>query len=159
MSDPAPANALQALLDERAITRLMTDYTRFVDFGEAARIAELFTEDGVWDGPGVRMQGRAEVHEFFSRRETVSRRTSRHVITNVAIDLVGPDEATALSYLVNFRHDSRGDVVLPVPADHPKYVGEYRDRFVRTAAGWRFAERVFTNAFLRTRATGSGPQA
>ncbi len=146
-----PHDALAELLDERAIHRLMTDYTRFVDFGEAARIAGLFTEDGVWDGPGVRMEGHDEVHRFFAERESVTRRTSRHVITNIAIELTGPDTATATSYLINYRHDSRDEVLLPVPVGHPKYVGEYHDRFVRTPAGWRFAERLFTNTFLRER--------
>lgn len=148
---PADDDALAGLLDERAIGKLMTDYTRFVDFGEAERIAELFTADGVWDGPGVRMEGQDEIRRFFKAREGVTRRTSRHVITNIAIDLHGDGEATALSYLVNFRHDSRGDVVLPVPAGLPKYVGEYHDRFVRTPAGWRFLERRFVNTFLRER--------
>lgn len=143
------ADDLHALLAERVITRLMTDDTTFVDFGHAERIAELFTDDGVWDGPGVRMEGRAEILRFFSRRAEVSRRTSRHVVTNIAIDLEGVDAARALSYLVNFRHDARGEVVLPVPSGAPKYIGEYHDRFVRTGAGWRFAERTFTNAFLR----------
>jgi len=150
---PSDHDALMELLDERAIRKLMTDYTRFVDFGEAERIAELFAPDGVWDGPGVRMNGQDEVRRFFAERQTVTRRTSRHVITNIAIELTGPDTATALSYLVNYRHDSRGAVELPVPADHPKYVGEYHDRFVRTAGGWRFAERLFTNAFLRGRSS------
>ena len=148
---------LAALADERSIGRLMTDYTRFVDFGQAERIAELFTEDGVWEGPGVRMDGQDEIRRFFSDRAAVTRRTSRHVITNVAIDLLSADTARALSYLVNFRHDSRGEVTLPVPADVPKYVGEYNDQFVRTADGWRFHERVFVNAFLRTpQRPGSG---
>lgn len=147
---------LRVLLDERAITRLMTDYTRFVDFGRADRIAELFTEAGVWEGPGVRMDGRSEILRFFSERAAVTRRTSRHVITNISIDLHGPDAADALSYLVNFRHDSAGAVTLPVPSDTPKYIGEYRDRFERTAAGWRFAERVFSNAFLRQRPARAG---
>ncbi len=142
-------DALAELLDERAIHKLMTEYTRFVDFGEAGAIAELFTDDGVWDGPGVRMAGKDEVRRFFGERAAVTRRTSRHVITNIAIELTGPDTAVALSYLINYRHDSGGEVVLPVPAGHPKYVGEYHDRFLRTADGWRFAERVFTNTFLR----------
>lgn len=156
-SDPAALDtaALRVLLDERAITRLMTDYTRFIDFGQADRIAELFTAEGVWEGPGVRMDGQDEIRRFFSDRAGVTRRTSRHVVTNIAIDVGGdghdPDRAVGLSYLVNFRHDARGEVALPAPADHPKYVGEYNDHFVRTAAGWRFRERLFTNVFLRQR--------
>ena len=65
------------------------------------------------------------------------------------------DEATSLCYLVNYRHDSdTGVAEVPAPAGLPKYVGEYRDRFVRTDEGWRFAERRFDLAFLRPSARG-----
>ena len=148
-------DALSRLLDERACERLVTDYTHLVDFGEAARIADLFTEDGIWEADQLRMEGRDAIRAGFGARQRVARRTSRHVCTNVAITLTGPDEATGLSYLVNYRHDSRtGEAELPAPIGPPKYVGEYHDRFVRTADGWRIAHRRCTLAFVRTRGAG-----
>jgi hypothetical protein len=142
---------IERLLIERACERLIVDYTHFVDFGAAARIAELFTEDGEWHGPDLTMTGRSGIREGFERRQGVTRRVSRHVCTNVAIDVVSADEATGLCYLVNFRHDRRegDDWSAPAPAGLPKYVGEYRDRFVRTPQGWRFAHRRFDLAYLR----------
>jgi hypothetical protein len=72
------------------------------------------------------------------------------VITNVAIDLTGPDEASALCYLINYRYDSSSGVAeQPAPVDHPKFVGEYRDRLVRTPDGWRFAHRHCDLTFVR----------
>ena len=45
------------------------------------------------------------------------------------VDVDG-DEATGVAYLVNYRHDSESGVAeSPAPADVPKYVVEYRDRF------------------------------
>jgi hypothetical protein len=142
---------LTRLLIERACERLITDYARFVDFGAAARIAELFAADGVWEAPGVRMEGQEAIRTGFWKREGVTRRVSRHVCTNVAIDVLGPGEARGLSYLINYRHDRREgeDAAAPAPTGPPKFVGEYHDRFVRTPEGWRFAERVCTLAFLR----------
>lgn len=144
---------LERLLAERACERLIVDYCRFVDFGEASRIADLFTEDGTWEGPEALMAGRDEIRAGFLRREGVTRRVSRHVCTNVAIDVVADDEAVGLCYLVNFRHDRQegatGDGAGVVPADVPKFVGEYHDRFRRTAEGWRLAQRRFDLAFLR----------
>jgi hypothetical protein len=142
---------LSALLAERDCTRLITEYCRLVDFGEAERIAELFTADGVWEGPELVMDGRDAIRTWFARRAGVTRRTSRHLVTNVAVDVVGEDEATALCYLVNYRHDSEGTEPpqLPVPAAPPKFVGEYHDRLVRTDAGWRFAHRRLTVTFQR----------
>ena len=95
------------------------------------------------------MIGQDEIRAGFTRRQAVTRRQSRHLCTNVVVDVEG-DEATSLCYLVNYRHDSSTGVAeSPAPAGLPKYVGEYRDRFVRTADGWRFAERQFDMAFLR----------
>jgi hypothetical protein len=143
---------LERVLAERACERLIVDYCRLVDFGNAAGIAELFTEDGVWQGTDLVLDGRDEIRAWFQRREGVTRRVSRHVCTNVGIDVLSEDEAEGLCYLVNYRHDRQeGDTSLPVPADHPKWVGELRDRFRRTPDGWRFAHRQVDVAFRRRR--------
>jgi hypothetical protein len=142
---------LDRLLAERACERLITDYCQFVDFGEAARIADLFTADGVWEASdGVRMDGQHEIRAGFGRRQGITRRTSRHVCTNVSIDVADENRATGLCYLINYRHDSpTGVAAMPAPAGAPKFVGEYRDRFVRTPQGWRFQHRRFDLTFIR----------
>jgi ketosteroid isomerase-like protein len=143
---------------ERACTRLVLEYARLVDSGRAAGIADLFTDDGVWEGADGRLlRGRTEIRAAFEGRQGLTRRTSRHVCTNVLIDVEGPDAAVGVSYLLNYRHDSRdGAAVLPAPADHPKFVGDYHDRFVRVDGVWRIAHRRFELAFLRARRTPPG---
>jgi ketosteroid isomerase-like protein len=142
-------DATQRLLDERACQRLITTYTHLVDFGNAPAIAELFTPDGVWRSDDLVMVGQDEIRAGFERRQGVTRRQSRHVCTNILIDVDG-DEATGLCYLVNYRHDSESGVAeKPAPVEVPKYVGEYHDRFVRGPEGWRIAERHFDLAFVR----------
>lgn len=138
------------MIIERACERLINEYCLFVDFGEASRIAELFVEDGLWTNGAIRMEGRAGIHRAFSHREGVTRRTSRHLCTNVVINVIDDDHATGVCYLVNYRHDSRsGEAEVPAPSDAPKFVGEYRDTFVRTDEGWRFATRHCDITFLR----------
>lgn len=140
---------LQRMADERACERLIAEYCHLVDFGDAPGIADLFTTDGRWTSAEVDMVGQDEIRAGFTRRQAVTRRQSRHLCTNVVVRIDG-DEATSLCYLVNYRHDSdTGVAEVPAPAGLPKYVGEYRDRFVRTDEGWRFAERRFDLAFLR----------
>jgi SnoaL-like domain len=56
------------LLDERACERLIIDYTHLVDFGEAARIADLFMTDGVWEAGGLRMDGQDAIRARASWR-------------------------------------------------------------------------------------------
>ena len=141
---------LQRLVDERACEKLISEYCHLVDFGNASAIAQLFILEGQWSGPGVDMAGQSEIEAGFSARQAVTRRQSRHLCTNVSIDVEG-DEARGLCYLLNFRHDSQsGTAETPAPAGLPKYVGEYHDRFVRTDQGWRFASRRFDLAFLRS---------
>lgn len=124
-------------------------YTHLVDHGNAPAIADLFTSDGVWRTDDFAMRGQDEIRAGFTRRQGVVRRQSRHVCTNVVIDVDG-DVATGLCYLVNYRHDSEtGSAEKPAPAGLPKYVGEYHDRFVRTPDGWRFEDRYSDTIFLR----------
>jgi SnoaL-like domain len=143
-------NELDRMLAERACERLIVEYCRLVDFGQAGRIADLFTADGTWTGVDLQLNGREEIRQWFERREGLSRRVSRHVCTNVGVDVISPEEAESVCYLVNFRHDRRdGDDRTPVPAEVPKFVGECRDRFRRTDDGWRFSARQVEVAFVR----------
>jgi hypothetical protein len=145
---------LERLLAERAIERLIVEYARRVDFGEASAIADLFTPDGRWEGTELTLDGQERIREWFTAREGLARRVSRHLFTNVAVELTSPTSARASSYMVNYRHDrAEGDATLPVPAEAPKYVGECHDRFRLTGDGWRFTHRRVEVAFVRQRFT------
>jgi uncharacterized protein (TIGR02246 family) len=144
-------NELAELLAERACQRLVYQYARLVDSGQAAQVADLFTEDGVWTGAdGRSMNGRAEILAAFSGRQALSRRKSRHVMTNVQIDIDGENAATGIAYLINYRHDATGEPEDgPGPARHPKFVGDYHLRFRRDNDQWRIETLRFDLAFLR----------
>ena len=143
---------LARLLAERACERLIVRYCQLVDLGHAAQIADLFCEDGEWRGVDLHLQGRDQIRAWFTEREQLTRRVSRHLCTNVAVDLLSDDEAQSLCYMVNYRHDSRdGDPQLPVTLEIPKFVGELHDRFRRTADGWRFQSRTVELSFVRRR--------
>jgi uncharacterized protein (TIGR02246 family) len=136
---------------ERECERLVYRYAWLVDSGQAAGIADLFTVDGTWAaGAGEPMRGRDGIREGFAERQAVTRRQSRHVMTNVLIDVTGPDTASGRVYLVNFRHDSRtGAAEKPAPADVPKYVGEYHLTFRRVDDTWLFQTLALDLAFVR----------
>jgi uncharacterized protein (TIGR02246 family) len=147
------------LVAERSCERLMYEYARLVDSGRASGVAELFTDDGVWTGAdGRSLNGRAEVRAAFEGRQALTRRQSRHVITNVLIDVHASDAATGIAYLINYRHDTRGEEVeRPAPARHPKFVGDYHLRFRRVNDGWRIEALRFDLLFLRPSALTPGP--
>ena len=141
-------DALERNLVERECARIVTLYCHYVDHGEAARIADLFAKDGVWSGPGVRMEGERQLRKGFQARQDNRARMSRHVCNNLLVDVIDEDNATGTVYLTLYRHDGEEDRSFS-PIEGPVLVGEYQDRFVRTAEGWRFAERVTTAAFVR----------
>lgn len=139
-------------LIERACQRLVTSYCHYIDRGEAARVVELFTEDGVWRGPGVRMEGREQIARGFQARQDQAERMSRHVCQNFLCDVRDDDHAEGSVYLTLYRHDGEpGRKVSPLVGPH--MVGEYRDHFARTEEGWRIAERQTLVHFL---AEGAG---
>ena len=146
---------VERLLAERACERLIMEYARRVDFGNASGIADLFTVDARWEGTNLLLDGQDEIRAWFTKREAVTRRVSRHLCVNVMVDVLSRDEAQAMSLLVNYRHDRReGDTTLPVPVEVPKYIGELHDRFRRTPDGWRFSGRRVELAFVRRRGGG-----
>jgi hypothetical protein len=150
-------DALSRLQAERDCERLIVEYCRRVDFGHAGQIADLFCADGQWEGVDLHLTDREQIREWFVNREGVTRRVSRHVCTNIAIDVVSEQEAESVCYMINYRHDRReGDLSLPVPVEVPKFIGELHDRFRREPDGWRFASRRVTVSFVRRRAPQSG---
>lgn len=69
-------------------------------------LADCFTEDGVWEGqimglePVGPFEGRAAIVEFLTSFWDEQSDQRRHVFTNVVLDDVGRDEATAHAYLI-----------------------------------------------------------
>lgn len=130
---------VERMAAERACEALMTAYTHRVDgFGERSSVPDLFTDDGVWESDEARLEGRDEMAAFFGRDEP--HRTTRHVSSNAAVDVTGPDTAEGLSYFALYRYVGEKPRV-PDLDDQPVILGHYTDRFVRTADGWRIAHR------------------
>lgn len=140
---------IERLLIERECERLIYAYCHVVDHGEAARVADLFAEDGVWASPEATREGREAIRKAFQARQDNAGRMSRHVCSTPLVEVVDADHATAVTYLTLYRHDGApGRRVSPLDG-LPEFVGEYRDAFVRTADGWRFGRRDFVGAFAR----------
>lgn len=130
---------------ERACEALSIAYARSVDFRDYDTFAELFAEDGALDA-GQPLQGRRKIRESLDRRPDELR--SRHVLTNIYIDVLDHDAARGISYLTLYRHLGPESLEpRPAPLKGPAAVGHYEDRFVRTAEGWRFASRRLQLAF------------
>lgn len=114
---------------EHDCARLIADYANRNDAGEWEAVAALFAEDGRLARPSAPddwIVGRPAILAAFRARPA---RRTRHLCTNIVIDVIDADHARGHSAVALFLGDS---VVKP---------GSFDDRFVRTPDGWRFAER------------------
>ncbi|QWB28454.1 nuclear transport factor 2 family protein [Streptomyces sp. MG62] len=131
---------IEHLLAERACERLILDFVHRLDLGDPSSVAELFTEEGVWQWPedGRLVKGRDALRAYFGSRP--ADRLSRRMMSNVLVTVESPDTARAISYFTTYRVDGYdGGIVPPGP---PVQVGHYEDVFHRTDGTWLLASRT-----------------
>ena len=127
--------------DREQICDVLIRYATGIDTKDWSLFRTCFTDDvradygeiGVWDGVD-------QITEYMSVTHAAMPRTN-HMMSNFAIDIDG-DAASVTSYV---------HVVLIVSEDPFTWidgVGQYADRFVRTADGWRIRERTYSMSRL-----------
>jgi hypothetical protein len=95
---------------------------------------------------GIRLDGKHAIRSSLEMRGTDVR--TRHVITNIFIEVHDANHARGVAYLTLYRHVG-ADCAKPAPilSTQPTAIGHYEDEFVLTAAGWRFRSRILRVAF------------
>lgn len=124
---------------EHACEKLCRQFANLSDESAYPEICALFTPDGIYCRPSVpdtEIRGREALHEAFLKRPPL---VIRHIVSNCVIDVVSATEASGFSYIQYLAAPDKGSD-RPVEAG-PFHIGEFRDRFVLTEAGWRFSER------------------
>ena len=126
---------------EADCARLIHAYAWANDAQDWAACAALYTEDAVFRRPsgGDPVIGRAAILAGFTARPA---RAQRHAVASILVDVVSADEARARSVIVLYMGDAAEDGALPVQDAKSPLIGTYTDRIVRTAEGWRFAQRT-----------------
>ena len=133
----------------RRCTELIVRYTHFADLGDLRRVPELFTAEGIWATPAEEHKGQSALCERFQRMADDAHAmqwVTRHVCSNVLIEVLSAVEATATVYLTLYMRVGASDGTAANLA--PAKIGQYHDRMVRTTDGWRFAERRCSHAFV-----------
>jgi hypothetical protein len=127
-----------------ACARVALDYCFYSDNARTSDLAALFAEDGEFHLFGQVHVGPAAIQKGLGpRSDTI---VTVHSVTNHRIDVVSETEAVSTAYVTVFV----GDTSAPPPAAiSPYLVGIYRDSYRKTAAGWRFARRVFEPLITR----------
>lgn len=122
-----------------AVTQLVFRAAALTDAAAWEELAALYTDDGVLarpSAPNDPIVGRAAI--LAASRSRPPRR-SRHLVSNVIVDVISADEARTTAMLTLFTGPADGDE--PVDADPVVAVGETRDVVRRVDGEWRFASR------------------
>ena len=140
--------AVERLRIEQECRDLVSAVAQRGDRGDTAGAAALFAEDGVWIRGGKPWQGRAAVAESYRRLPATQ--VTRHISSNCVVTVEDEDHAAAITYYVAYHHDPGvPEPAYPLPFDPPFSLGEWHDRFVRTAEGWRIERRETRRLFER----------
>ena len=126
---------MSAVLEAKdAIRELMAAYAQALDACRFADVAACFAPDGEWTTDYGAARGPAEIEAFIRGIVPVKGEgpQRKHYITNIIITVDG-DSASAVSDYLIIRESENG--LIPVMG------GTYRDRFVKTPAGWRFSRK------------------
>jgi hypothetical protein len=133
--------ALERLQIERDCERIVHAYSRALDLGDMSAAADFFAENGSLArpmAPDAIITGRESIRAaLLTRPKTL---LTKHLATNVMIDVVSRDEALGLSYLTMIS-TTPGAVAPPFVSAGPLYFGEFNDRFVREQGEWKILER------------------
>lgn len=149
------------LTETDQIRNLIFEYADLVDDGDLDGLAALFAHATINSGSATlwygRATGRGQHHrpdEIWHGRQGDTPKDTKHLVTNVAIEILEPRQAVARSYFVvlfSGRH-----TISPVIS------GRYHDEFDKELEGqWRFRSRRYivdqvgeVNGFLGLDAAG-----
>ncbi len=135
-------SAAERIEIERACERVVYAYSRALDLGDMSGAADVWAENGAGAlpmAPDKVIQGREAIRAaLLTRPKTL---LTKHLASDVMIDVVSRDEAGGLSYLTMISTTPPGDAAAPHVSAGPIYFGEIRDRFVRESGEWKILER------------------
>src|SRR5437660_706374 len=143
---------LEEIADRMELQELLVSYSHAIDFRNFDELDDVFTPDAhidytVFGGP---VGSYPEIKKFLV--DTMPMFSSYyHMVATSKVVLDG-DTATGVTICHN-------PMVLPLPdgGEHIFVCGLwYRDKYVRTAAGWRISERVEEKTYVQNMPEGLG---
>jgi hypothetical protein len=129
--------------DVEGISALIMTYAERIDAGDLDGVAALFAH-ATWRVPARTepFSGTAAVRRVYDAVILYDGSPcTRHVVTNLVVELGGADRAVARSYFTVFQ--ALADFPL-----QPIIAGRYHDAFERVAGAWRFADRLILSDLI-----------
>ncbi|GAF43594.1 nuclear transport factor 2 family protein [Rhodococcus wratislaviensis] len=134
---------LDKLIVEAECKKLSSSFFHYTDRGKFSSVAELFTEDGVFERFGETLRGRSEIIESMSSRPQSI--VIRHGLLNMHFTSVESDTATAyvdvLTVYGVYGVSSDESSVVAQVADSPRVV-QFEDLYQNIDGVWRIQRRA-----------------
>lgn len=125
------------MLDEIAIQQTLNRYTEGASRADVPQVLSTFTPDAVFESPGVRLEGHTAMEVAMAAY--VADFAYFVQVNAPALITVDGDTATARSVIRECGKYADADELLET-------LGTYCDELVRTAGGWKIANRTFVLA-------------
>jgi L-fuconolactonase len=137
-----PLSSSAVLLERIAIENHLISYLYFLDHGSTDRLADFYSPEGVMDVENVGLlRGRAAVADYYGKRSTT--RTTRHVMTNLYVKLLGDGQAQTVHSVLYYASDN-ASTTQAIPLG----VAEFTNYLVRSSDGkWQIAYRKASPVF------------
>jgi hypothetical protein len=119
---------------EAACSGLIVGFANHIDRAEYPQVVALFASDATLERPGAALRGSREIEAFLHQRPRHV--MTRHLCTNVSIDVVSEGRAEGSAYVLFFSAEAGADTHLPLPCA-PSAVVEYHARFRQEDGQWR----------------------
>jgi SnoaL-like domain len=135
-------SATERIEIQRACERLVYDYSRALDLGDLSAAADCFAANGSMTrpmSPDQVIEGRESIRASLLTRPRGL--LTKHLATNVTIDVESRDAARGLSYLTMIATTPPDGGKPPFQSQGPIFFGEFKDRFVLELGVWKFLER------------------
>ncbi|MFC3052593.1 nuclear transport factor 2 family protein [Kordiimonas pumila] len=128
-------DAIQALLDKKAIEEVLVKYCRGADRGDADLIAEAYHPAATEDHGGTFLGSAADYLEMI-RKVLPSAGRMSHAITNMLIELEDSTHATSECYIMTFsRREAKGE------AFDSLTMARLIDKFEKRGGKWAIVHR------------------
>jgi hypothetical protein len=123
-----------AQLIRSKIENLIYEFFYCLDERRYRELSDMFAADGVWHRQGKELRGPDAVMDAMKQRPPGF--TTRHLITNVMVDVDGPDAASARFYMTVFVHEGAEPPKAAVPMAVPMHVSSFEQKFVNRGGRW-----------------------
>ncbi len=132
---------------QRDIEQMIFRFFLHLDEQQYDEVSQMMAPAGTWLRNNVLLKGPEGVRE--AMRSRPAGLTTRHLITNIVVDIADSDHAEVTYYMTVFVHAGDAKPTGPMKMDVPMHVSIFRQKVARVSGAWRIAELSGTPTFHR----------